>query len=66
MIALYKQAPKSSIVPGNFIAKTDVKAGSADIGSWDTIKEENVFFLQIMLRAATKMIQSDLTASRQR
>ena len=44
MIALYKQAPKSSIVPGNFIAKTDVKAGSADIGSWDTIKEENVFF----------------------
>ena len=44
MIALYKQAPKSSIVPGNFIAKTDVKAGSADIGNWDTIKEENVFF----------------------
>ncbi|MDA1477120.1 CamS family sex pheromone protein [Bacillus changyiensis] len=43
-IILYKQAPKSSIVPGNFIAKTDVKAGTSEIGDWDNINEEYVFF----------------------
>ena len=41
---LYKQAPKSSIVPGNFIAKTDVKAGTSEIGGWDKINEEYTFF----------------------
>ncbi|MBA1160137.1 hypothetical protein CHCC14600_1725 [Bacillus licheniformis] len=43
-IMLYKQAPKSSIVPGNFIAKTDVKAGTSEIGGWDKINEEYTFF----------------------
>ncbi|WNV81691.1 CamS family sex pheromone protein [Bacillus atrophaeus] len=43
-VALYKQASKTSIVPGNFIAKTEVKAGSTDIGSWDDVKEKYVFF----------------------
>ncbi|KKB74151.1 MULTISPECIES: CamS family sex pheromone protein [Bacillus] len=43
-IVLYKQAPKSSIVPGNFIAKTEVKAGTSDISGWDNINEEYTFF----------------------
>ncbi|QUF67323.1 CamS family sex pheromone protein [Bacillus atrophaeus] len=43
-VALYKQASKTSIVPGNFIAKTEVKAGSTDIGGWDDVKEKYVFF----------------------
>ncbi|USK36122.1 CamS family sex pheromone protein [Bacillus sp. F19] len=44
VIALYKQAPKSSIVPGNFIASTVVDAGSNQIDKWDSIDEEYVFF----------------------
>ncbi|KAA6447150.1 MULTISPECIES: CamS family sex pheromone protein [Bacillus] len=43
-VALYKQASKTSIVPGNFIAKTEVKAGSTDTGNWDDVKEKYVFF----------------------
>lgn len=43
-IMLYKQAPKSSIVPGNFIAKTDVKSGTSELGGWDKINEEYTFF----------------------
>ncbi|MBT2572542.1 CamS family sex pheromone protein [Bacillus sp. ISL-51] len=43
-IALYKQAPKTSIVPGNYIAKTEVKAGSSTISSWDNVKEKYVFY----------------------
>ncbi|WP_432806204.1 CamS family sex pheromone protein [Metabacillus idriensis] len=44
VIALYKQAPKSSIVPGSFIASTVVDGGSNQIGKWDSIDEEYVFF----------------------
>ncbi|WP_374702848.1 CamS family sex pheromone protein [Bacillus sp. UMB0893] len=44
VIALYKQAPKSSIVPGSFIASTVVNGGSNQIGNWDSIDEEYVFF----------------------
>jgi protein involved in sex pheromone biosynthesis len=44
VIALYKQAPKSSIVPGSFIASTVVDGGSNQIGKWDSINEEYVFF----------------------
>lgn len=44
VIALYKQAPKSSIVPGSFIASTVVDGGSSSIGKWDSVDEEYVFF----------------------
>ncbi|MDQ0861975.1 CamS family sex pheromone protein [Bacillus sp. V2I10] len=44
VIALYKQAPKSSIVPGSFIASTVVDGGSNQIGKWNSIDEEYVFF----------------------
>jgi len=43
-VALYKQAPKTSIVPGNYIAKTEVKAGSSTISNWDDVKEKYVFY----------------------
>ncbi len=43
-VALYKQAPKTSIVPGNYIAKTEVKAYSSTISNWDDVKEKYVFY----------------------
>ncbi|ALC83919.1 MULTISPECIES: CamS family sex pheromone protein [Bacillus] len=43
-IALYQQAPKTSIVSGDFIAKSEVKAGSTELGSWRGLNEEHAFF----------------------
>lgn len=43
-IALYQQAPKTSIVPGHFIAKTEIRAGSTEIGGWTDLNEEYAFF----------------------
>lgn len=44
VIALYEQEEKSSIVPGNFVAKTIVKGGSNTLGKWDGIDEDYYFF----------------------
>ncbi|WP_331716330.1 CamS family sex pheromone protein [Metabacillus kandeliae] len=44
VIALYKQAPKSSIVPGNFIAKAEARSGSSSLGNWDSLDEHYYFF----------------------
>lgn len=44
VIALYEQEEKSSIVPGNFIAKTTVKQGTNNLGKWEDIKEDYYFF----------------------
>ena len=44
VIALYEQEEKSSIVPGNFIAKTSVKQGTNSLGKWETINEDYYFF----------------------
>lgn len=44
VIALYEQEKKSSIVPGNFIAKTTVKQGTNNLGKWEDIKEDYYFF----------------------
>ncbi|QGQ44151.1 CamS family sex pheromone protein [Metabacillus sediminilitoris] len=44
VIAIYEQEEKSSIVPGNFIAKTVVKESSNSIGKWEGIDEEYYFF----------------------
>jgi protein involved in sex pheromone biosynthesis len=43
-IALYKQAPKSSVVPGHFFAVTNVDAGSSTIDDWKAIHEEYYLF----------------------
>ncbi|PGT82497.1 hypothetical protein COD11_14950 [Bacillus sp. AFS040349] len=44
VIALYEQEEKSSIVPGNFIAKNVVKQGSNSLSKWEEIDEEYYFF----------------------
>lgn len=44
VIALYEQEKKSSIVPGNFIAKTTVKQGTNNLGKWEDINEDYYFF----------------------
>lgn len=44
VIAIYEQEEKSSIVPGNFIAKTIVKENSQTIGKWEAIDEDYYFF----------------------
>jgi protein involved in sex pheromone biosynthesis len=40
MIALYKQAPKQQVVPGEFFAYTTVDAGASTIGDWEGVDEE--------------------------
>ncbi|MFY4776976.1 CamS family sex pheromone protein [Metabacillus sp. RGM 3146] len=44
VIGLYKQAPKSSIVPGNFIAKAEARPGSSNLGNWNSIDDRYYFF----------------------
>lgn len=44
VIALFKQEPKSSIVPGSFIAKADVKKESLMLEKWSEIDEEYYLF----------------------
>lgn len=44
VIALYEQEKKSSIVPGNFIAKTTIKQGTNNLGKWEGINEDYYFF----------------------
>jgi protein involved in sex pheromone biosynthesis len=44
MIALYKQAPKQQVVPGQFFAYTTVKAGTDTIQNWEGINEEYYIF----------------------
>nr|WP_243387399.1 CamS family sex pheromone protein [Bacillus kexueae] len=44
VVALYVQAPKSSIIPGHFFAKTVVDSGSSKIGRWSTVDEEYYVF----------------------
>jgi protein involved in sex pheromone biosynthesis len=43
-IALYKQAPRSSVIPGHFFAVTHVDEGSSTIDDWEAIKEEYYLF----------------------
>jgi protein involved in sex pheromone biosynthesis len=44
MIALYKQAPKQQVVPGQFFAYTTVEAGTDTIQNWEGINEEYYIF----------------------
>jgi protein involved in sex pheromone biosynthesis len=43
-IALFKQAPRESIIPGHFFAITNVDQGSSTIDSWEKINEEYALF----------------------
>ncbi|MEC5189446.1 CamS family sex pheromone protein [Geobacillus thermodenitrificans] len=43
-IALYKQAPRSSVTPGHFFAVTHVDEGSNTIDKWEAVNEEYYLF----------------------
>jgi protein involved in sex pheromone biosynthesis len=42
--ALYETQSKSSVVPGNFFAYTNVDSGSSSLGSWETVNEKYYLF----------------------
>ena len=44
MIAIYREAPRDGLVPGNFVVKTTIKGGSQTVGNWEEIDEEYVLF----------------------
>jgi protein involved in sex pheromone biosynthesis len=44
MIALYKQAPKQQVVPGEFFAYTTVEKGISTIENWEGVDEEYFIF----------------------
>lgn len=44
VFAIYEQEEKSSIVPGNFVSKSVVKANSNSLGKWENIDEDYYFF----------------------
>lgn len=44
MIAIYQEEEQSSLIPGNYIAKTFVGADEFAIGKWESLNEEYVLF----------------------
>ncbi|WLR51108.1 CamS family sex pheromone protein [Bacillus tianshenii] len=44
MVALFKEQPKESVVPGHFFAKTTVDKGETSLEKWDKINEEYILF----------------------
>ncbi|GGM29039.1 putative lipoprotein YerH [Paraliobacillus quinghaiensis] len=44
MIAVYREAARNDLVPGNFVRKATVEGGSTSIGEWQAIDEEYVLF----------------------
>lgn len=44
MLAIFQQEVESSVVSGDFLAKTFVAADEVAIGKWETINEEHVLF----------------------
>ncbi|MTH54201.1 CamS family sex pheromone protein [Bacillus mangrovi] len=43
-VALFQQQPKSSIIPGSFIAQSEAKPGSSNLEGWKDINESYSFF----------------------
>ncbi|MGF7126510.1 protein involved in sex pheromone biosynthesis [Natronobacillus azotifigens] len=44
MVAIYREAARDGLVPGNYVMKTTVQGGSSSVGSWEPIDEEYVLF----------------------
>ncbi|SER64500.1 Protein involved in sex pheromone biosynthesis [Gracilibacillus ureilyticus] len=44
MLAIYREASQSSLVPGNFVAKTNIPGDSSSVGDWQELNEEYVLF----------------------
>ncbi|MEH7073009.1 CamS family sex pheromone protein [Neobacillus drentensis] len=58
-IALFEQASKSSVVPGNFITYSTVDKGSATLNSWEKVNEKYFLFPS---NDAKEAHRDDLTA----
>lgn len=58
-IALFEQASKTSVIPGNFFAYAHAGKGSANLGDWKNIDEKYVLFPS---SEATDQHRDDLTA----
>ncbi|SHN27291.1 CamS family sex pheromone protein [Gracilibacillus kekensis] len=44
MLSIFRESAQSSLVPGNFVAKTNVPGDRATIDEWKEVNEENVLF----------------------
>ncbi|MDX8046816.1 CamS family sex pheromone protein [Gracilibacillus sp. S3-1-1] len=44
MLSVFREESQSSLVPGNFVAKTNIAGDSSTVGNWQDINEENVLF----------------------
>lgn len=55
-IALFEQASKSAVVPGNFFAYSNVSKGSNSLGGWEDVNEKYYLFLQHRQQVITEMI----------
>lgn len=44
MVAIYREAARDGLVPGNFVARTTVQPGSFSPSNWETIDERYVLF----------------------
>lgn len=44
MIGLFEQESRSSVVPGNFFAYTNVAKGSSSISEWEKVNEDYILF----------------------
>ena len=58
-IALFKTQSKSSVVPGDFFAYTNIDSGSSTIGSWQKVNEKYLLFPST---EAQESHRDDLTA----
>ncbi|NMD69639.1 CamS family sex pheromone protein [Bacillus sp. DNRA2] len=57
-IALFEQADKSSVVPGNFFAYANMSEGSNSLGGWEAVDEKYYLFPS---ESATKDHRADVT-----
>ncbi|WP_208591340.1 CamS family sex pheromone protein [Gracilibacillus suaedae] len=44
MLTIFREESQNSLVPGNFVAKTNVAGDSSSIDGWQDLNEENVLF----------------------
>jgi protein involved in sex pheromone biosynthesis len=44
MLTIFREESQNSLVPGNFVAKTNVAGDSSSIDGWQELNEENVLF----------------------
>ncbi|PPA69008.1 CamS family sex pheromone protein [Jeotgalibacillus proteolyticus] len=58
-VALFKQEPRSSVIPGNFIAYSSTNGGANELGEWSGMNENYVLFPS---REANENFRNDETS----